>query len=81
MASSGLTLLPKREPSLPLRTTATHALTNCQIHIQARQNANDTVDGDEHPEPFGALAKEFGVETQLVHALAQRLAAFQNSID
>jgi hypothetical protein len=25
--------------------------------------------------PYGALAREFGVETHLVHALAQRLSA------
>ena len=76
-------LCPTSLPALRLSRYTTHSSypctyqsSNSHSELTFRQNANDTVDEDDQAEPFGVLAKEFGVEAQLVHAFAQRLAAF-----
>jgi hypothetical protein len=68
---------PPSSPLLHLRTSETHRYPHqslAQAQIQAQEQIM------RHPNTNGyaeVLAREFGVEAQLVEALAQRLAAFQ----
>jgi hypothetical protein len=73
---------PPSSPLLHLRTPETHRYSHYshaqlqaqEAQVQIRRHSN--MNGNGYAEPFGVLAREFGVEAQLVQALAQRLAAF-----
>jgi hypothetical protein len=65
--------LPPDHPSLRTRE-AHYPRQRAQAQVQATGNPN--MNGNEYAEPYGVLAREFGVEAELVQALAQRLAAF-----
>lgn len=72
---------PPSSPLPQLRTPeahrhSLHSHPQAQIQITRHPIINMNGHGNGYAEPFGALAKEFGVEAQLVQALAQRLAAF-----